>query len=228
MLFAARLDAVLTCQHIKDTPPRWRCGLIIWMSVVDWHRALAGFSSGSRILARVLESPVAPPKSDVHLRLLSDSPCPSTSIHDHQIVIGRVQQFQRANAPFVRRPDKLRPCGFASARLPLDFRRNVMPNFKEALHNIIKHAGSTKVENSVCRTRGGFEFVVQDDGRGFALLNRPTGNGLKNIRRRSEGPLGNQQRRAHRHPDQTHREYSVSKWKWRGNDPEAVASAPFV
>jgi len=37
----------------------------------------------------------------------------------------------------------------------------------------------------VCRTKGVFEFVVQDDGRGFALSNRPTGNGLKNIRRRA-------------------------------------------
>ena len=74
---------------------------------------------------------------------------------------------------------------FASARLPLDFRRNIMPIFKETLHNIIKHAGATKVEISVCRTKGVFEFVVQDDGRGFALSNRPTGNGLKNIRRRA-------------------------------------------
>jgi signal transduction histidine kinase len=74
---------------------------------------------------------------------------------------------------------------FASAGLPLDFRRNIMPIFKESLHNIVKHSGATKVEITVSQTNGTFEFIVQDNGRGFATADRQAGNGLKNMRRRA-------------------------------------------
>jgi signal transduction histidine kinase/streptogramin lyase len=74
---------------------------------------------------------------------------------------------------------------FASAGLPLDFRRNIMPIFKETLHNVIKHAAATKIEIRVSRSNGIFEFIVQDNGRGFALGNHFSGNGLKNMRRRA-------------------------------------------
>lgn len=93
---------------------------------------------------------------------------------------------ETAKAMLVDIPFTFKQTGdFASASLPLDFRRNVMPIFKETLHNIIKHAGATQVEISVCRTKGVFEFIVQDHGRGFALADRHRGNGLKNIRRRA-------------------------------------------
>ena len=74
---------------------------------------------------------------------------------------------------------------FASAELSLDFRRNIMPIFKEALHNIVKHSGATKVEINVTQINGTFELIVQDNGCGFGLADRPAGNGLKNIRRRA-------------------------------------------
>ena len=74
---------------------------------------------------------------------------------------------------------------FSSTGLPLDFRRNVMPIFKEALHNIIKHAGATEVEIGVSRSNGIFEFIVQDNGRGFFPSDHQSGNGLKNMRRRA-------------------------------------------
>ncbi len=60
-----------------------------------------------------------------------------------------------------------------------------MPIFKETLHNIVKHSAATKVEISVSRTNGNFEFLVQDNGRGFSTAERHAGNGLKNIRRRA-------------------------------------------
>lgn len=74
---------------------------------------------------------------------------------------------------------------FRSASLPLDFRRNVMPIFKEVLHNAIKHAEASHVVIEVSRTKDVFEFTVQDNGRGFDLAHRQSGNGLKNIRRRA-------------------------------------------
>ena len=74
---------------------------------------------------------------------------------------------------------------FRSASLPLDFRRNVMPIFKEVLHNAIKHAEASQIAIEVFRTKDVFEFTVQDNGRGFDLSHRQSGNGLKNIRRRA-------------------------------------------
>ncbi len=74
---------------------------------------------------------------------------------------------------------------FRSASLPLDFRRNIMPIFKETLHNAIKHSKATGISIEVNRTKDVFQITVQDDGCGFDLTTRNAGNGLKNIRRRA-------------------------------------------
>jgi ligand-binding sensor domain-containing protein len=69
--------------------------------------------------------------------------------------------------------------------LPLEFRRNVVPVFKEALHNVVKHAQATEVHIQACRSGGWFELCVKDNGRGFADGGSFPGNGLKNMRRRA-------------------------------------------
>lgn len=74
---------------------------------------------------------------------------------------------------------------FHSAKLPLAFRRNVPPLFKEALHNILKHAQATEVRIMVRRWEDQFQFSVADNGRGFDEPATPSGNGLKNMRRRA-------------------------------------------
>ena len=74
---------------------------------------------------------------------------------------------------------------FRSASLSLDFRRNIMPIFKETLHNVVKHSAATKVQIEVSRINNDFKFSVQDDGCGFDPSQKQSGNGLKNIRRRA-------------------------------------------
>ena len=74
---------------------------------------------------------------------------------------------------------------FRSAKLPLAFRRNVPPLFKEALHNILKHARATEVRITVRRWEDKFQFRIADNGVGFDELATPAGNGLKNLRRRA-------------------------------------------
>jgi signal transduction histidine kinase len=69
--------------------------------------------------------------------------------------------------------------------LPLEFRRNVVPVFKEALHNVVKHAQATEVHIRLSHSGGGFELCVQDNGQGFADSGNFPGNGLKNMRRRA-------------------------------------------
>ena len=74
---------------------------------------------------------------------------------------------------------------FSSLNLPLAFRRNVPPIFKEALHNLIKHSHATAVEILVIRLENEFQFRIQDNGGGFDASQKSLGNGLKNMKRRA-------------------------------------------
>ena len=75
---------------------------------------------------------------------------------------------------------------FRSANLPLSFRRNVPPLFKETLHNVLKHSRATQANITVHRTEKQFQFRVQDNGVGFKPEARSAGNGLKNLKRRAQ------------------------------------------
>ena len=76
---------------------------------------------------------------------------------------------------------------------------NVFLALKEALHNVLKHAGATEVRFSVELSPAGFAVVVADNGRGFVWLTTgpgtygageqdraSAGNGLANIRKRMD------------------------------------------
>ncbi len=69
--------------------------------------------------------------------------------------------------------------------LPLEFRRNVVPIFKEALHNVIKHAQATEVQIRLRRSGRFLELSISDNGQGFVEGDGLPGNGLKNMRRRA-------------------------------------------
>ncbi|MGA2245226.1 MAG: two-component regulator propeller domain-containing protein [Verrucomicrobiota bacterium] len=69
-------------------------------------------------------------------------------------------------------------------------RHNVFLAFKEALHNVVKHARASEVSIFLNPDGLGFVLAVRDNGRGFdpaAVPERPgRGNGLKNMRQRLE------------------------------------------
>jgi signal transduction histidine kinase/ligand-binding sensor domain-containing protein len=71
-----------------------------------------------------------------------------------------------------------------------ELRHNVFLAFKEALHNIVKHAGAHEACVSLTPEATGFALVVRDDGSGFnpaALPPRQSGgNGLNNMKQRLE------------------------------------------
>jgi len=93
---------------------------------------------------------------------------------------------ETAKAMLVDIPHTFQPSGdFAASALPLDFRRNIMPIFKETLHNTIKHSHATQVTIKVNRAKDRFQITIQDNGTGFDPDVRSAGNGLKNIRRRA-------------------------------------------
>jgi signal transduction histidine kinase/sugar lactone lactonase YvrE len=71
-------------------------------------------------------------------------------------------------------------------RAPLEVRRNVLPIFKEALHNIIKHAKAQNVTIEIALTECRLALTIRDDGAGMDPAAAPGGHGLRNMRRRAE------------------------------------------
>ncbi len=69
--------------------------------------------------------------------------------------------------------------------LPLEFRRNVFFSFKEILHNIVKHAGATRVSIRLEVTGRQFTLRVHDNGRGFNPSTAASGHGLGSLRQRA-------------------------------------------
>jgi signal transduction histidine kinase len=80
------------------------------------------------------------------------------------------------------------PSELPARMLPPDVRHNIFLIGKEALTNVLKYAGGTKVEVQVQTDGRHFVMVIADDGRGFdAKVTASTGrrNGLENMRRRA-------------------------------------------
>lgn len=73
----------------------------------------------------------------------------------------------------------------AGARPSLELRRNVMPAFKEILHNIVRHAKATRVDMLIELSPRHFLMRISDNGVGFDENAVRAGNGLKNLRRRA-------------------------------------------
>jgi signal transduction histidine kinase/ligand-binding sensor domain-containing protein len=74
----------------------------------------------------------------------------------------------------------------AARLVPLEFRRNVLLIYKEALHNILKHSCAANVAVTIHLTDGTFTLDVRDDGKGFDGKECPGGNGLASMKRRAE------------------------------------------
>jgi signal transduction histidine kinase len=88
-----------------------------------------------------------------------------------------------------------------------EVRHNLFLAFKEAVHNVVRHAAATEARILFVLERNGFALVIQDNGKGFepplnverSMLNLQrsegvtsspirlaSGNGLSNMRRRLE------------------------------------------
>lgn len=63
-------------------------------------------------------------------------------------------------------------------------RHNISLAVKEAVHNIIKHAGASEVTVRMFYSDGFLDVSVHDDGTGFAPADNISGNGLSNMRQR--------------------------------------------
>jgi len=64
-------------------------------------------------------------------------------------------------------------------------RQNLYYIFKEAIHNIARHAGSSKVEISVENKQAEFRMKIADNGLGFDPESVKGGNGIRNMHMRA-------------------------------------------
>ena len=80
------------------------------------------------------------------------------------------------------------PANLPVRALPPDVRHNIFLIVKEALANVLKHAGGTVVNLQVKIDGGKMKTVIADDGRGFTVgtpVSNGEHNGLENMRRRA-------------------------------------------
>jgi signal transduction histidine kinase len=74
--------------------------------------------------------------------------------------------------------------------VPADIRHNLFLAVKEALNNIVKHAGATEVRLGVDVSNGKLRVMVRDDGHGFEQSpDNAWADGLRNMRQRM-GEIG--------------------------------------
>ena len=92
----------------------------------------------------------------------------------------RLNTFRKMACKAVSKRPPNTPTTFVSG----EFRRNVYLTVKEALHNIVKHSGASKVE---IRVEAGKHLLISihDNGKGFDEKNiRPFSNGIPNMKKR--------------------------------------------
>ena len=77
-----------------------------------------------------------------------------------------------------------------NVRIPLSFRQNALPLFKEVLNNIVKHSHATKVLIAVSNESRLFRLKISDNGIGFDPAQKHDGNGIKNYIWRSKAMGG--------------------------------------
>ncbi len=71
------------------------------------------------------------------------------------------------------------------SKLGMEFKRNVLLIFKEALNNIRKHAEASSVTIQIQNMNGEFQLTIEDDGKGISS-EPTTGSGMVNMQRRAK------------------------------------------
>ncbi len=102
-----------------------------------------------------------------------------------------IEYFQNTSVECeLRLPPEISPHPLSS-----EVRHNLFLTFEEALSNVLKHSGATKVQVEMTVNAAGLEVKIADNGHGFKLsppfgevadqnAGKRVGNGLKNMRQR--------------------------------------------
>jgi signal transduction histidine kinase len=71
-------------------------------------------------------------------------------------------------------------------KLAMNFRQNVYLTFKEAINNVVKHSGATRLTVDLKKENGHFTMIIQDDGHGINSSKKSNGQGMYNMRLRAD------------------------------------------
>ena len=83
------------------------------------------------------------------------------------------------------------PAQLPAIPIPPEVRHNVFLAFKEAVHNVVKHAQATEARIRLRLEPGNFILEVEDNGRGMGNQTAPQNrNGLRNMKKRMEDIRG--------------------------------------
>ena len=72
----------------------------------------------------------------------------------------------------------------------LEAKQNLYLIFKETINNAAKYAQASEVKVSIRKSSNALEMTISDNGKGFDTEKHSSGNGLKNIRQRTEALQG--------------------------------------
>ena len=78
------------------------------------------------------------------------------------------------------------PAQLPAIPIPPEVRHNIFLAFKEAVHNVVKHAQASEVWIRLRLQSGHFTLSIEDNGRGLGAQAAQTRNGLRNMRKRME------------------------------------------
>jgi len=75
---------------------------------------------------------------------------------------------------------------FNGISLDVEKRKNLFLIFKEVINNAAKYSDATFIDVILGKTEKGLSLIIRDNGKGFSPDTARNGNGLRNIRERSE------------------------------------------
>jgi ligand-binding sensor domain-containing protein/signal transduction histidine kinase len=106
----------------------------------------------------------------------------------HDTLVGLIEYLSQSADGFLEDTSlrlRLRgPDDVPAVTVPAEMRYHLFLAFREALNNVVKHAGATAVEIDLRVQPDRFEVVIADDGRGFDPPASNHGNGLSNLHQR--------------------------------------------
>ncbi|HNU48860.1 MAG TPA: histidine kinase, partial [Bacteroidia bacterium] len=77
------------------------------------------------------------------------------------------------------------PENIPSEKINIEISRNILMIVKESLQNIVKHSNASKVSIRI-EIQPVFKLIIAENGIGFSMNEKTTGNGLRNMSERSK------------------------------------------
>jgi signal transduction histidine kinase len=154
------------------------------MTSIRLYSELAKSKSGATVLPEIVKI------SESADELINKMNAIIWSMSSHNDTLGNMVAYIRSYCIEYLENTSIKPHIEIPEKIPAievngSIRRNVFLVVKEALQNVLKHAGATKVDIILAREPEGLSLVIHDNGKGIDFNNiRQFSNGLKNMKKR--------------------------------------------